>query len=131
MEPVFPVYVLAKDDDSIHIFHSTTEMKRELEAIDVENNEYKAWDGNCIVCNLSVQKKPAWLKIETSGTPEPEVMRQAILKYIDRYSEYFRPDKKFNYDKNSSDYIGIINKMKKHISEAHLKQKIINFFRRF
>jgi hypothetical protein len=60
----FPVFVREKDDDSVMEFPTRVAMQGYLEAIDVENNEYEAWDscGRCL--ELSVGKpKSEWLKM--------------------------------------------------------------------
>ena len=44
MEITFPIFVLAKDCGEVLKLSSEDEVNRRLEAIDVENNEYEAWD---------------------------------------------------------------------------------------
>jgi hypothetical protein len=63
-EIAFPIYVLAKDDDSVIAFQTVAEMQGYLEAIDVENGEYETWDsvGRCL--SLAVKEsKREWLNI--------------------------------------------------------------------
>jgi hypothetical protein len=63
----FPVYALAKDCGDVLQFPSRRAMQGYLEAIDVENGEYEAWDGNGNVLHLSVAKSgSAWLNIVAS-----------------------------------------------------------------
>jgi hypothetical protein len=60
----FPVFVLAKDCGDVLQFSSRRAMHGYLEAIDVENGEYEAWDGNGNVLHLSVAESgSAWLNI--------------------------------------------------------------------
>ena len=62
MEIRFPVLILAKDCGDILKFGSIAEMQRYMERIDVENDEYAAWDANGCALGLVVQE-PAWLKV--------------------------------------------------------------------
>lgn len=41
----FPVFVLAKDCAEVTEYSSLTAMQGDMEAVDVEGNEYDAWDG--------------------------------------------------------------------------------------
>jgi len=40
----FPVFVKSKDSGDVNSYNSVKEMLRALEQIDVENDEYQAWD---------------------------------------------------------------------------------------
>ena len=63
----FPVYILAKDCGDVMEFPSRSAMQGYLEATDVENNEYEAWDRDGNVLCLSVAKpKTTWLNIVTT-----------------------------------------------------------------
>ena len=62
----FPVYI-RDDAGDITAYPSWDAMQRDLEAIDVENHEYEAWDGVGNALELSVGKpKSEWLKIKQS-----------------------------------------------------------------
>jgi hypothetical protein len=62
MEITFPFLVIEKDSGDILRFESIVEMQHYLERIDVENNEYAAWDANGNPLRLVVQE-PTWLKV--------------------------------------------------------------------
>jgi hypothetical protein len=62
MEITFPILVLEKDSGDILKFESLDQMQRYLERIDIENDEYAAWDGTGQPVSLRVQE-PAWLKV--------------------------------------------------------------------
>ena len=67
-EITFPVYVLAKDCGEITAFSDFQRMKWHFEPIDVENDEYEAWDSSGHILELSVGKpKSEWLKVAQSG----------------------------------------------------------------
>src|ERR1700676_15748 len=68
MEITFPVLVLEKDSGDILKFESVAQMQRHLERIDVENDEYAAWDANGQPVSLLV-REPAWLKVVRSLEP--------------------------------------------------------------
>jgi hypothetical protein len=75
----FPVFVLAKDCGEVTAFDTIEKMQSQLEKIDVENNEYEAWDRNGNPLALGVQK-PTWLRIEASNESST-TLRDALLKY--------------------------------------------------
>ena len=67
-EIVLPVYVLVRDDESVIAFQSLEEMQGYLEAVDVENGEYEAWDASGRCLNLAVKEpRREWLKIIPTG----------------------------------------------------------------
>jgi hypothetical protein len=74
MEITFPVLVFEKDSGDILRFESIAEMQRYLERIDVENNEYAAWDVNGSPLRLVVQE-PAWLNLvgEANNQETPDL----------------------------------------------------------
>ena len=81
MELIFPIFIRAKDCGEVSKFESLEEMQRELEAIDIENGEYEAWDRNGTPLKMKVQA-PIWLKLETSASvSEPNELREAILRF--------------------------------------------------
>lgn len=76
----FPIFILAKDCGEVTCFESIQELQRQLEEIDVQNEEYLAWDkvGNSV--KLSVQK-PLWLKLErVEDSLQPSLM-DSLQKY--------------------------------------------------
>jgi hypothetical protein len=75
----FPIFVLAKDCGDILKFNSIREMERELEQIDIDNNEYEAWDKNGAPLGLSVQQ-PGWLRIEVSSQSSQNERLTALIK---------------------------------------------------
>jgi len=62
MDITFPILVLSKDSGDILKFESLAEMQGYLERIDVENNEYAAWDATGQPVSLRVQE-PVWLEV--------------------------------------------------------------------
>jgi hypothetical protein len=60
----FPVYVVAKDCGEVTAFTSFERMQGHFEAIDVENNEYEAWDAYGRLLQLRVGPgRSEWLQI--------------------------------------------------------------------
>ena len=77
----FPVFVLAKDCGEVLRFNSIEEMQRQLEEIDVENDEYTAWDRTGTPLKLGVQK-PVWLRIEPEALQSQQSqLRDALMQY--------------------------------------------------
>jgi hypothetical protein len=68
-DAAFPVYALAKDSGEVMEFPSLRAMQAYMEPIDVENDEYGAWDRDGYLLRLSVtEPKSAWLHIvKTEG----------------------------------------------------------------
>jgi len=65
-DALFPVYVLAKDCGEVKAYQSLGAMQGYMEAIDVENDEYEAWDATGRLIQLSVgSSKSQWLQIVT------------------------------------------------------------------
>ncbi|HTC92832.1 MAG TPA: hypothetical protein VK699_05215 [Terriglobales bacterium] len=52
MEIQFPIYVLMKDCEEVRCYRSLPELNW-MEAIDVENEEYQAWDASGRVLQLT------------------------------------------------------------------------------
>ncbi|HYL92532.1 MAG TPA: hypothetical protein VEW69_05180 [Alphaproteobacteria bacterium] len=77
MEFEFPVFVLAKDCGDVRKYSSVHEMQCYFEKIDVENDEYEAWDANGMRLSLSIQT-PLWLSVKSAGSQQPEELRIAI-----------------------------------------------------
>jgi len=76
----FPVFVLAKDCGEITRFDSIDEMQRELERIDVEHNEYAAWECNGRALELKTQQ-PSWLCLELLGASADKPLAAALENY--------------------------------------------------
>jgi hypothetical protein len=81
MNPQFPLFLLSKDNDELAVFNSIQDIQRELERIDVENQEYEAWDSDGLEVVLSV-REPMWLNltVRTDGRGVNE-LRAAVIRY--------------------------------------------------
>jgi hypothetical protein len=82
METSFPILVLEKDSGDILKFDSVAQMQRNLERIDVENDEYAAWDADGKSVRLLVQE-PTWLKV----VPAPESTVPDLRDSLRRFAE--------------------------------------------
>jgi hypothetical protein len=78
MDLEFPVFVREKDSGDMRRFDSLYEMQRQLERIDIENEEYDAWDGAGAPVRLRVQQ-PVWLAIHRGSEPSPGELRSVLL----------------------------------------------------
>lgn len=76
----YPIIVLSKDSGEVSIYQTFEELEHAVEKIDIENNEYKAWDANGHALMLGVQK-PSWLCVELSDLDESG-LRAAITEFI-------------------------------------------------
>jgi hypothetical protein len=85
---VFPVYVLAKDSNEVFEYVSQPQLQSDLEPIDIENNEYEAWDANGGLLRLSVsQPKSTWLHVSRTGQHATEADIVAIKARAVRHAE--------------------------------------------
>ena len=126
----YPLYILSKDDFSIRIFKSSKELVW-MDEVDIEEGLYSGWDSEGYPFRVLWTDNVGVKFEQTSNLSQPEEMRRAFFKYVDKCSAYYRPDKLFAYDKNSDDYEGIIDALKKHIKNAPLQQRAIKIFGRF
>jgi hypothetical protein len=80
----FPVYVLAKDCREFREYRTLQDMRAYMEAIDVEGNEFDAWDVEGSMLKLTTRNsKRAWLHLERTETrisyaPRKEIRLQAV-----------------------------------------------------
>lgn len=78
----FPVFVLAKDCGEVTAFNSADELRRALEPIDVDNDEFLAWDAVGTPLTLETRPQPLWLHLRTTeAPPEPARLREHLLQY--------------------------------------------------
>lgn len=86
---VFPVYVRVKDDGSVMEFSTQAEIQGYLEAIDVENGEYEAWDADGRCVGLGVGKtRSEWLIIAPIGGQLSEGEFAEIRAKAEKRGEY-------------------------------------------
>lgn len=76
-----PILVRLKDCREMRRFNSVREMQNYFEQIDVENEEYEAWDATGVPLRLSVQKTKEWLGVEPGEKPAPEQLASAIREF--------------------------------------------------
>jgi hypothetical protein len=79
----FPVLVLERDSGDVMRFESVAEMQKQLERIDVENDEYLAWESSGRPISMAVEE-PLWLKLE-STTTQPDTAR--LFSALKRFAE--------------------------------------------
>jgi hypothetical protein len=86
---MFPVYVFEKDDGSVFEFPTLNAIQQHLEAIDVENGEYEAWDadGRCLDLSVGGQKSE-WLKIVSTDRQAPEAEFAALKEKAEKRKEF-------------------------------------------
>lgn len=86
MDFKFPVFVRVRDSREVCEFASAAAMQRELEKIDIENNEHEAWDadGRNVVMSVAPDGRE-WLRIDMCGRePRPEELAEAIREFARR-----------------------------------------------
>ena len=78
MRATFPVFVLERDSGEVMRFDTIHQMQRQLERIDVENGEYRAWDADGRELVLKVQV-PVWLVLEPRVQSDPDDLKKALV----------------------------------------------------
>ncbi len=76
-----PILVRLKDCGEVRRYNSVRDMQNYFEQIDVEDEEYEAWDALGTPLQLSVQKGAEWLRVEPRGTPAPKQLADAIREF--------------------------------------------------
>lgn len=76
-----PIFVRLKDCGEVVRYDSLASMQTQLEPIDVENEEYEAWDTAGTLLRLSVKKSAAWLLVESTEKSEPDRLASAIAEF--------------------------------------------------
>jgi hypothetical protein len=76
-----PILVRLKDCGEMERYNFVLEMQNFFEEIDIENEEYEAWDATDLPLKLSVQKAPAWLRVEPGEKPAREQLANAIREF--------------------------------------------------
>ena len=103
-----PVFVRFKGSGEVRRYNSAADRQSFFEPIDIENDEYEAWDAAATPLALSVKSKPNWLGIEPAGTPQPEQLTRALANFAWRAEVEIEPSKfscRF-LDRSGSDHVG-------------------------
>jgi hypothetical protein len=79
MSVAFPIFVREKDSGRVFVCSSVYELQYHTERIDIENNEYDAWDSKGTLVNISVQD-PIWIRLEAASSDD-QGLRDAIRGY--------------------------------------------------
>lgn len=76
-----PIFVRPKDCGEVVRYDSLASMQTHFEPIDVENEEYEAWDAAGTRLQLSVKKPADWLRVESTEKSESEQLASAIAEF--------------------------------------------------
>lgn len=83
MSVTFPILVLIRDSGEVVRFNSAREMQHHLERIDVENEEYLAWESTGRPVRMTVEE-PLWLKLELrADAPDTQALFSALQKFAE------------------------------------------------
>jgi len=81
MNPIqLPLFLRLKDCGDVVRYESVVKMQSQFEKIDVENEEYDAWDALGTRLRLSVQESTDWLRVDSTN-PEPTQLAKAIAEF--------------------------------------------------
>src|SRR6059036_790689 len=79
----FPIFLRHKDDRQLARFDSLDELRRNLEAIDVENGEFEAWDNQAFRVKLGLLDDRR-IGVESSGDrPATDEALGAFFEFAD------------------------------------------------
>jgi hypothetical protein len=80
----FPVFVLARDSGEILRYNSLLEMRHYVERIDVENQEYLAWDANERPIRMTVAGAfGLWLEPVAASKPDKAGLMSALRHFAE------------------------------------------------
>ena len=113
----FPIFVRSKDSGDVRRHTSVANLQRELERIDVEYEEYEAWDAIATPIRLSVLKSVDWLQLEPTGAPQPKQLVDAIQQFARREAVETDPAVL-----NRGDYSGALEQVAAAIRTKHSNQ---------
>jgi hypothetical protein len=78
----FPVFVRAKDSGEIAAFNSIQDIQTHVERVDIENEEYEAWDNDGLPVQIELQDPPLWIKLCASAEDrEPDQLRRVLRDF--------------------------------------------------
>jgi hypothetical protein len=81
MQMHFPLFVRAKDCGENAKFNSVYDLQLQVEKIDIENEEYEAWDKDGFPVEMKLQE-PVWIKLEPSiENHDPDQLRCALDEF--------------------------------------------------
>ena len=118
-----PVFVRLKDCGEVVRYDSIASMQTHFEQIDVENDEYEAWDSAGIRLQLSVKKSSDWLQVENTERSEPERLANAIVEFARLHGVGLD-----NSRLEAGDFRGVMDQV---TSAALAKQRSQSWWRRF
>lgn len=92
---MFPVFVMARDSGEVSKYESIEAMQVDLEEIDVENDEYAAWDRDGRPLELLVQGRTALLTLDLGAHTlshwlalEPAAHKDVGITLLDALTRY-------------------------------------------
>lgn len=84
----FPIFVTEKDERVTEViaYDSTEEIEQCLEEIDIENEEYLAWDSEGKRLSLRIEhREHHWLRVTPTGLGDMDGLRTAIRGYAEAF----------------------------------------------
>lgn len=84
----YPIFVKAIDDKHVILIDSLDKINYLLEPIDVENNEYIAWDREGFPLEIKVDKQRGIIFEKLDKSNEFEKLRESIIDYAKIYGVF-------------------------------------------
>jgi hypothetical protein len=117
-----PLFVRLKDCGDVVCYDSIASMQTYFEPIDVENEEYEAWDAAGTRLQLSVKKSADWLRVESTEKSEPEQLASAIAAFAQLQGVHLDVSKL-----RAGDFRGVLEQV---TSAVHAKRQSASWWRR-
>lgn len=86
MADLFPLILLEKDSGDLMVFESIYDLQSHVEKIDLENEEYAAWDASGRPVDLRPMQKQVWIDVALSSNERVPSLNEAIRQYSGRHS---------------------------------------------
>jgi hypothetical protein len=77
----FPLFVKSKDHPAVYKYDSIEDVRRHVEAIDVENDEYQVWDRDGFPVQLDLSPDHRIILKRASSEPEVQNVLDAFAGY--------------------------------------------------
>jgi hypothetical protein len=122
MEISYPIFI--KDRDGwMSILNECREIQDKLERVDIEDEEYTAWDANALPLDFYLDKDKIKARV-LSKSPQLDEIREAILNY----AKLAKPKVPFVHFGSEKDMIELFLAIEKHIKNHSFAQRIKRLF---
>lgn len=124
MEIEYPIF-LQDRDNYVYMITSVEELNEELETIDIEEKEYRAWDAKGMQLELYLERKEIKV-VMLANAPQLEELKDAILNY----SRLAKSKAPFIYSGKEDNMAELFKAVEEHIRAGWITYKIKRLFKK-